>query len=229
VAEELDLTVHLDRWPRQLSGGQRQRLAVGRVLVRPRPAAYLLDEPLSGDPAARTRLRAALGGVTTVWTTADPGEAAAVGDRVAVLRDGTLAQVGTAAELAERPTTLDIATLAPLTVLAGTVTEGALRLPIGSLPLPRPVEPAEVLVGIRPGDLTETGTGVPITLLAGDGVAPDGTARLRHPAVTRAAEQDPRVSAEVLARVDPRGRRTVGVRLDPARVLIFDPDSGQRL
>lgn len=229
VAEQLDLTVHLDRWPRQLSGGQRQRLAIGRALVRPRPAAYLLDEPLSGDPAARTRLRAALGGVTTVWTTADSQEAAAVGDRVAVLRDGTLAQVGTAAELAERPGTLDIAALAPLTVLAGTVADGSLRLPIGTLPLATPVELDAVLVGIRPADLTEDGTGVPVTLLAGDGVAPDGTARLRHPAVTRAAEADPRLSGEVLARVDPRGRRAVPVRLDPARVLLFDPASGRRL
>ena len=229
VAEQLDLTVHLDRWPRQLSGGQRQRLAIGRALVRPRPAAYLLDEPLPGDPAARTRLKAALAGVTTVWTTSDPGEAAAVGDRVAVLRDGTLAQVGTAAELSERPGTLAVAALTPLTVLAGTVADGSLRLPIGTFRLPAPVDRETVLAGIRPADLTETGTGVPVTLLAGDGVAADGTARLRHPAVARAAESDPRLSAEVLARVDPRGRRAVPVHLDPARVLLFDPDTGVRL
>lgn len=256
VAAGLGLTVHLDRWPSQLSGVQRQRLAVGRVLVRPRPAAYLLDEPLPADPDARARLRAAVAGATTVWATEDAGEAAALGDRIAVLRDGGLAQVGTPAELAARPATLDIAALAPLTVLAGTVTAGVLRLPFGTVPLPpgtrlpaagapdgdsaggdaRPAggetDPAEgraVLVGIRPADLTGTGDGLRVTLLAGDGVAPDGSARLRHPAVARAAEDDPRLSADVLARIVPGSRRAVPVVLDPARLLLFDPATGRLL
>jgi ABC-type sugar transport system ATPase subunit len=226
VADGLGLTVHLDRWPSQLSGVQRQRLAVGRVLVRPTPAAYVLDEPLPDDPGARARLRAAVAGTTTVWATADPGEAAALGDRVAVLRDGRLAQVGTPAELAARPATLDIAVLAPLTVLAGTVEAGTLRLPFGTLPLPHP--DGDVLVGIRPADVTETGAGSRFTLLAGDGAAPDGSARLRHPGVARAAEADPRLSPDVLARVDPGPRRTVPVVLDPARLLLFDPGTGER-
>ena len=233
VAAGLGLTVHLDRWPSQLSGVQRQRLAVGRVLVRPRPAAYLLDEPLPADPDARARLRAAVAGTTTVWATEDAGEAAALGDRVAVLRDGGLAQVGTPAELAGRPATLDIAALAPLTVLAGTVTDGELALPFGTVPLPPgtrpPADGGAVLVGVRPADLTGTGAGPKFTLLAGDGVGPDGSARLRHPAVTRAAEGDPRLSADVLARVDPGSRRAVPVILDPARLLLFDPATGRRL
>jgi multiple sugar transport system ATP-binding protein len=227
VALTLALTVHLDRRPSQLTGPQRQRLAVGRVLVRPRPAAYLLDEPLPADPAARRLLRAAVRGTTTVWACADPADAAALGDRVAVLRDGTLAQVGTPAELAERPADLDIARLAPLTVLAGAAADGAVRTPLGLLPVA--ADRPEVLVGIRPADLTETGAGVGLTLLAGDGVDPDGTARLRHPALARAAEADPRLSAEVLARVDPAGRRTVTLRLDPTRVLLFDPATGAAL
>jgi hypothetical protein len=69
-----------------------------------------------------------------------------------------------------------------------------------------------------------------MTLLADDGgVEPDGTARLRHPALARAAEQDPAVSPAVLARVDPAGRRAVPVVLDPARVLLFDPETGAAL
>ena len=131
VADRLQLTVHLDRWPSQLSGGQRQRVALGRVLVRPAPAAYLLDEPLSADPALRGRLRAMVAGTTTVWVTPDVAEAAAVGDRVAVLRDGRLAQLGTPQDLAERPASLDVAALAPLNVLPGSIEDGSLRLPIG--------------------------------------------------------------------------------------------------
>ena len=228
VADRLQLTVHLDRWPSQLSGGQRQRVALGRVLVRPAPAAYLLDEPLSADPALRGRLRAMVTGSTTVWVTPDVGEAAAVGDRVAVLRDGRLVQLGTPQDLAERPASLDVAALAPLNVLPGAIEGGSLRLPIGALPTDRP-DRDPVLVGIRPADLRPDGTGVRLTLLAGDGTEPDGSARLRHPALTRAAEQDPAISAELLARVDPAGRRAVPVYLDPARVLLFDPETGAAL
>jgi multiple sugar transport system ATP-binding protein len=228
VAETLGLSVHLDRWPGQLSGGQRQRVAVGRVLIRPAPGGYLLDEPLSADPAMRGRLRGLLGGRTTLWATPDVAEAGAVGDRVAVLRDGRLVQVGTPQELAERPTSLDVAALAPLNVLRGTISGGALRLPIGSLPVDRP-DRDDVLVGIRPGDLTERGDGVRIPLLVGDGAAPDGTATLRHPALARAAEEDPSLSPVLLARVEPGGRRSVPVLLDPARVLLFDPETGDAL
>ena len=227
VAETLGLSVHLDRWPSQLSGGQRQRVAVGRVLIRPQPGAYLLDEPLSADPAMRARLRGLLGGRTALWATPDVAEAAAVGDRVAVLRDGRLVQVGTPQQLAERPTSLDVAAMAPLNVRRGTIADGSLRLPIGTLPLDRPA--GDVLVGIRPGDLTERGDGVRIPLLGGDGAAPDGTATLRHPALARAAEEDPSLSAVLLARVEPGGRRSVPVLLDPARVLLFDPETGEAL
>jgi multiple sugar transport system ATP-binding protein len=230
VAEQLELTVHLDRRPSQLSGGQRQRVAVGRVLVRPAPAAYLLDEPLSADPALRGRLRAVVKGTTTLWATPDPAEAAAFGDRIAVLRDGRLAQLGTPHELAERPSNLDVAALAPLNVLRGTIEDGSLRLPIGELPTDRP-DRDSVLVGIRPADLRPDGAGVRITLLAGDGAGaePDGTVRLRHPALSRAAEQDPEISPELLARVDPGNRRAVPVYLDPDRVLLFDPETRELL
>ena len=230
VADRLQLAVHLDRWPSQLSGGQRQRVALGRVLVRPAPAAYLLDEPLSADPALRGRLRAMVAGTTTVWVTPDVAEAVAVGDRVAVLRDGRLAQLGSPQDLAERPASLAVAALAPLNVLPGSIEDGSLRLPIGTLPTDRP-DRDSVLVGIRPADLRPDGDGVRLTLLAGDDdqVEPDGSVRLRHPALARAAEQDPAVSPELLARVDPAGRRAVPVVLDPARVLLFDPETGAAL
>ncbi|HEV7654313.1 MAG TPA: ABC transporter ATP-binding protein [Mycobacteriales bacterium] len=247
VADRLGLGVHLDRWPRQLSGGQRQRVALGRVLVRAAPAAYLLDEPLSADPAVHAGLRAMIAGTTTVWATPDPAEAVAVGDRIAVLRDGRLAQVGTARELAERPSTLWVAAMAPLNVLRGTIGDGQLRLPMASLPLAgRP--PGDVLVGIRPADLTEPDTdsgsdagpgadsgsgsgsgGVRVPMLVAAGVGPDGTATLRHPALARAAEEDPALSPTLRARVDPGGRRSVPVLLDPARMLLFDPETGAAL
>jgi ABC-type sugar transport system ATPase subunit len=182
---------------------------------------------VSVEPELRGRLRALVAGTTTLWATPEAAEAAAVGDRIAVLQDGRLTQVGTAHELAEAPANLDVAALAPLTVLPGSIEGGTLRLPIAELPVDRPDRDA-VLAGIRPADLRPDGDGVRITLLAA-GVEPDGTARLRHPALSRAAEQDPAVPAEILARVDPGGRRAVPVILDPTRILLFDPGTGARI
>jgi multiple sugar transport system ATP-binding protein len=212
VADQLGLGVHLDRMPSQLTRAQRQRVAVGRALVRPSPAAYLLDQPLSAEPSLRPLLRGLVRGTTTVWTCASVAEAA-IGDRVAVLTGGAVAQLGTPAELAREPATLDIALLTPLNVLPGTATAEGIRTPLGVLPLTAP--PGEVLVGIRPADLVE---GPGLTVLA------DPAGGYRHPALTRAAEADPRISPAVTADVDPAGRRTV--TLTPTRVLLFDPATG---
>ncbi len=99
----------LDRKPSQLSGGQRQRVALGRALLR-EPALFLLDEPLSNlDAALRTQMRSELirlhrrVGTTTVYVTHDQVEALTMGDRIAVMRDGDLVQVGPPEEVYENP------------------------------------------------------------------------------------------------------------------------------
>ena len=96
----LDLTPLLKRKPKQLSGGQRQRVALGRAIVR-QPAAFLMDEPLSNlDAQLRVATRAEILklqrelGTTTVYVTHDQVEAMTMGDRIAVMRDGVLQQVG---------------------------------------------------------------------------------------------------------------------------------------
>jgi len=114
-----------------LSGGQQQRVAVARALA-PAPRVLMLDEPLSNlDPGLRERtrreLRSALvrAGVTTVFVTHEQEEAFALGDSVAVLRDGTLEQVGSARELYERPNTEFVATfVGRASVLPGVVKAG---------------------------------------------------------------------------------------------------------
>ncbi len=116
AAEMLQLTPLLDRLPRQLSGGQRQRVAIGRAIVRD-PRVFLFDEPLSNlDAALRvaTRLEIAklhhdLDGVTMIYVTHDQVEAMTLADRICVLRDGIVEQVGTPAELYERPNSLFVA------------------------------------------------------------------------------------------------------------------------
>src|SRR5690242_21312582 len=99
VAQMLGLTEYLGRKPAALSGGQRQRVAMGRAIVR-KPQAFLMDEPLSNlDAQLRVQMRGEIQslqrrlGITTVYVTHDQVEAMTMGDRVAVLRDGTLQQV----------------------------------------------------------------------------------------------------------------------------------------
>src|SRR5438876_2563837 len=115
VAELLELTEYLGRKPGQLSGGQRQRVAMGRAIVR-QPKAFLMDEPLSNlDAKLRVQMRAEIARlqrdlrVTTIYVTHDQSEAMTLGDRVAVMRDGSLQQVNAPQVLYDRPANLFVA------------------------------------------------------------------------------------------------------------------------
>src|SRR5438309_2614715 len=116
AAKVLDLENLLDRKPRALSGGQRQRVALGRAIVR-EPAAFLMDEPLSNlDAKLRVQTRAEILrlqqrlGTTTVYVTHDQVEAMTMGDRIAVMSNGVLQQIGTPEELYTRPANTFVAT-----------------------------------------------------------------------------------------------------------------------
>lgn len=109
TARSLDLTQFLDRKPKALSGGQRQRVAMGRAIVQ-RPQVFLMDEPLSNlDAKLRVQTRTQIAalqrelGVTTLYVTHDQTEALTMGDRIAVIKDGVLQQVGTPREMYETP------------------------------------------------------------------------------------------------------------------------------
>ena len=109
AAQILNLTPYLQRTPRELSGGQRQRVAIGRAIVRA-PKIFLFDEPLSNlDAALRGQTRVEIHklhrelGATTIYVTHDQVEAMTLADRVVVLRDGAIEQVGTPLELYDHP------------------------------------------------------------------------------------------------------------------------------
>ena len=109
VASTLGLTELLNQKPSQLSGGQRQRVAMGRAMVR-RPKAFLMDEPLSNlDAALRVQMRTEIHslqrglGVTTMYVTHDQVEAMTLGDRVVVMREGVLQQVGPPDDVYQHP------------------------------------------------------------------------------------------------------------------------------
>ena len=109
AAAILNLSAYLQRTPKELSGGQRQRVAIGRAIVRA-PKVFLFDEPLSNlDAALRGQTRVEIAklhrdlGATTIYVTHDQVEAMTLADRVVVLRDGVIEQVGTPLELYDRP------------------------------------------------------------------------------------------------------------------------------
>ncbi len=116
AAEKLQLTKYLDRLPKALSGGQRQRVAIGRAIVRD-PKVFLFDEPLSNlDAALRVQMRMEIGqlkeqlpNTTMIYVTHDQVEAMTMADRIVVLKDGVVQQVGSPMELYERPQSLFVA------------------------------------------------------------------------------------------------------------------------
>src|SRR3982750_4964706 len=115
AANFLGLTPYLHRRPKELSGGQRQRVAMGRAIVR-KPQVFLMDEPLSNlDAKLRVQTRTQIAslqqrlGVTTVYVTHDQTEAMTMGDRVCVLKDGLLQQVGTPRSLYDHPDNVFVA------------------------------------------------------------------------------------------------------------------------
>ena len=116
AAEMLQIAAYLDRLPKQLSGGQRQRVAIGRAIVRD-PKVFLFDEPLSNlDAALRVqtrleiaKLHASMHGTTMIYVTHDQVEAMTLADRICVLRDGIVEQVGTPLELYEKPQSIFVA------------------------------------------------------------------------------------------------------------------------
>ena len=189
AADILGLTDWLDRKPGQLSGGQRQRVAMGRAIVR-EPSVFLMDEPLSNlDAKLRVQMRAEVARiqrrmeVSTIYVTHDQVEAMTMGDRVTVMRDGTLQQVDTPQRLYDNPDNIFVAAFigSPAQNLYDAVVgEGARSVKLGSqsilLPdavaLKRPALRSyagkDVVVGMRPEHLRAADPEITGPKLVGD-------------------------------------------------------------
>lgn len=144
-------------YPHMLSGGQQQRLALARAIA-PRPGVLLLDEPFSSlDARLRENVRDETLAVlretraTTLIVTHDPEEAMVLGDRIALLRAGRIAQIDTAASIYRAPVDLNAARFfSPLSEIAGVVAAGRVETPLGSVPVPLRADGEKVIVAIRP-------------------------------------------------------------------------------
>ncbi|HKT78969.1 MAG TPA: ABC transporter ATP-binding protein [Vicinamibacterales bacterium] len=248
VAGLLGLGTLLSRRPAELSGGQLQRVAMGRAIAR-RPQAFLMDEPLSNlDAQLRTSMRAELSrmrerlAVTTLYVTHDQIEAMTLGERVAVMREGTIQQCDTPRRLFDRPRNVFVATFMgspPMNLLKGTVTAGGVRFGRYELPLaagssgPNAL-PSTVLVGLRPGDVA-LDHGAPGHWPRID-VMPHAVEEYGHERIVRFRADAPTngdAGIEVNVLLSGRDVVAVGERLrlavDTAHLHFFDPESGNAL
>jgi multiple sugar transport system ATP-binding protein len=247
AAATLALTALLDRTPRQLSGGQRQRVAIGRAIVR-EPSVFLFDEPLSNlDAALRGEMRRELAtlhrklGATMIYVTHDQVEAMTLGDRIVVMYDGRISQVGTPANVYDRPRDTFVAGFLgspPMNLLAGELRrhDGGWSVHVGDRPgitiaLPPALAAAaaagspKVIVGVRPEHLiVSPGPGADTLRATLELAEPLGHQLLQH---LRAGGEMLTVRSESGAK--PALGSVMHVRIPSERLHLFDAGTGVSL
>ena len=255
AAKILGLTEYLDRKPKALSGGQRQRVAMGRAIVR-KPKVFLMDEPLSNlDAKLRVQTRTQIAslqrslGVTTVYVTHDQTEALTMGDRIAVLKDGVLQQVGTPREMYDHPANEFVAgfigspamNLGQFTVKGDVATVGAAKIQLSKATLDAitPEDGGKVTIGFRPESLDVVSAqdehSIPVRLSFVEELGSD--AYIYGELVGAEKSEDKLGSGEdssqIIVRVPPRTAPNSGenvyVRIKPGEEHIFSASTGERL
>jgi multiple sugar transport system ATP-binding protein len=237
AADILGLTPYLERYPRQLSGGQRQRVAMGRAIVRD-PKVFLFDEPLSNlDAKLRVQMRTEIKALhqrlktTTVYVTHDQIEAMTMADKIVVMHDGRVEQIGTPLDLYDRPDNQFVAGFIgspAMNFFAGTIHHngsavfggpGGVRLPLAAPPQASDGRPA--IYGVRPEHFA----------LADDGV--DAEVQVVEPTGSETQLVAKLGGQDVLAVFRERYQFKPGDRLrlkpDVALVHLFDQTTGKRL
>lgn len=245
VAEKLGLDELLDRKPAALSGGQRQRVAFGRAIAR-RPAVFLMDEPLSNlDARLRVTMRRELAilhrelGTTTIYVTHDQVEAMTLGDRVCVMNEGVIRQVGTPKEVYDHPVDRFVGEFLgspSMNFLEGEKTDrdNVSYFAKGDFVLPlrqqlKNVSSGKTILGARPEDFSLASSE---NMDSRDGLLEGtlevledvGEARLLHIRVI-----DSLLVAKVTERPDVEVGSKVSLTLDSERCHLFDPDTGKNL
>ncbi|GGK53727.1 ABC transporter ATP-binding protein [Salinarimonas ramus] len=232
AARVLQLEPYLERKPKALSGGQRQRVAIGRAIVRD-PSVFLFDEPLSNlDAELRVEMRVEIAhlhksmGATMIYVTHDQVEAMTLADKIVVLRAGRVEQVGAPLALYQDPDNRFVAGFIgspSMNFLDGRAEAGGVAIPALGRTIETAVRPRDgaVTVGLRPEDLT---------LAAGETLVVDIVENLGSVCHVHCdAGHGTRLVVETRGVNAPRPGARVDVAVDPARVYLFDPQSGARL
>jgi multiple sugar transport system ATP-binding protein len=248
AAQILGIEALLNRRPRELSGGQRQRVALGRAITRD-PKVFLLDEPLSNlDAKLRTQMRADLKLLfnrldgTVVYVTHDQAEAMTLSDRVVVMKDGVVQQVGAPLALYDHPTNIFVAGFLGSPTMnfvnCALVRDGeCLRLYTGDVRWPFSVSPTadltllkdeSVVLGVRPEDITVAPMGqlpaassVPCTV---EVVEHMGSINIIYISVAGT-----RLIATMETAFEARSGDTACIAINPNRVHLFSPETSKRL
>ncbi|MFT6656950.1 ABC transporter ATP-binding protein [Maritalea sp.] len=250
AAEILGLGLYMDRLPAALSGGQRQRVAMGRAIVR-KPDVFLFDEPLSNlDAKLRGQMRTEIKKLhkrvnnTIVYVTHDQVEAMTLADRIVIMRDGHIEQVGTPLDVFDNPANIFVASFIgspPMNQLDGKVVgdeKSGLQIALADniqIPVPTRAQKSvtkgqAIIVGIRPDDLTPVGHGM---MDAGETVSFDLTVSISEPLGTETILFSSIGAKEVQGKMlNPRPiegdeRFTFNLSLD--RVHLFDAESGMNV
>ncbi|NEU55554.1 ABC transporter ATP-binding protein [Halorussus sp. MSC15.2] len=235
VAEMLGITDLLGKRPRDLSGGQQQRVALGRAIIR-EPEVFLMDEPLSNlDAKLRSEMRTELQelqqdlDVTTMYVTHDQTEAMAMGDRIAIMNEGRLQQVGTAEEVYGDPTNEFVAKFIgspSINLFTADVSDGTLHGPGDfTYVLDDPSWVAgrdRVRVGVRPEDiyLVESGGNAAEASV----VEPMGNENFLY-----ADFADSELTARIASELRPTPGETVRFDFEETALYLFDPETGDAL
>jgi ABC-type sugar transport system ATPase subunit len=242
----LGLAPLLDRKPKQLSGGQRQRVAMGRAMVR-EPKVFLFDEPLSNlDAGLRGQMRIEIGGLqrrlntTTIYVTHDQVEAMTLGDRIVVLADGRIQQIGRPIDLYRAPVNRFVAGFIgtpPMNFVDGRLREenGQLFFSVGGIAIGLPRDKAarakgaeSLTLGIRPEDLHVNSSGSASETLPPISAAFDGRVvlveRLGATSHVHFDVEGSRMMASLVNDQLPEVGETISVRVSPERVHLFGLD-----
>jgi multiple sugar transport system ATP-binding protein len=236
AADILGLTPYLLRYPRQLSGGQRQRVAMGRAIVRD-PKVFLFDEPLSNlDAKLRVQMRTEIKALhqrlktTTIYVTHDQIEAMTMADKIVVMHDGRVEQIGTPLELYDRPGNVFVAGFIgspAMNFFNGTVRRNGamefqcadgLKLPLGA---PSAADGKAAVYGVRPEHFTLAEDGAEAEIQV---VEPTGS---ETQLVAKLGGQN--VLAVFRERHAFKPGDTVRLKPDPRLVHLFDQTTGERL
>jgi multiple sugar transport system ATP-binding protein len=239
AAKILNLQPFLKRYPRELSGGQRQRVAMGRAIVRD-PKVFLFDEPLSNlDAKLRVAMRAEIKALhqrlktTTVYVTHDQVEAMTMADRIVVMHDGRVEQIGTPLDLYDHPGNLFVAQFIgspAMNVIEGTVRSangaghveaaGGVLWPLGAAAAS---EGQAVAYGVRPEHLglTSASGGVPAEIIV---VEPTGA---ETELLVQAGAAQLTLVTHGRPQVSPGDR--IGLSIEAGAVHLFDQKSGERI
>ncbi|WP_226781713.1 ABC transporter ATP-binding protein [Oceaniglobus trochenteri] len=229
AADILGLGALLDRYPGQLSGGQRQRVAMGRAIVRD-PKVFLFDEPLSNlDAKLRVQMRAEIKALhrrlktTTVYVTHDQVEAMTMADRIVIMRDGHIQQIGTPLELYDNPQSMFVAGFIgspSINFIPGTLKDGTFH-GIGGLSFASDGPEGDAVAAIRPNKLGLSPGGSEWDVLE---VEPTGAETML---MLQAGEVQITISVSDRTTLEP-GDKT-GLSALPGDVMLFDPKTEKRI